>query len=56
MGGKRPHLNWVGLTGGLINRSNNELREVSKSHSSGEVPIMGMERRVEQSVEVRSTS
>ena len=30
--------------------SNNELREVSRAHSSGEVSVMEMERRGEQSI------
>ena len=30
--------------------SNNEWREVSRSHSSEEVPVMGTERRAEQSI------
>ena len=42
------HLKRGGLTGGLISRSNNELRGVSRAHSSEEVPVMGMERRGEQ--------
>ncbi len=44
------HLMRGGLTGGPISRSNNELREVSRAHSSEEVPVMGMERRGEQSI------
>ena len=44
------HLNLGGLTGGLMSRSNNELWEVSRSHSSEEVSVMGMERRAEQSI------
>ena len=50
MEGKSVHLMRGGLTGGLISRSNNELREVSRVHSSEEVPVMGMERRDEQSI------
>ena len=50
MRGKSAILKRGGLTGGLISRSNNELREVSRSHSSEEVPVMGMERRAEQSI------
>ena len=33
-----------------VKPSNNELWEVSRSHSSEEVPVMGMERRAEQSI------
>ena len=44
------HLKRGGLTGGSNCRSNNELREVSRSHSSEETPVMGAERRAEQSI------
>ena len=40
---KSVHLKRGDLTGGLISRSNSELREVSRAHSSEEVPVMGME-------------
>ena len=50
MEGKSVHLMRGGLASGPISRSNNELREVSKAHSSEEVPVMGMERRGEQSI------
>ena len=38
------------LASGPISRSNNELREVSKAHSSEEALVMGVERRGEQSI------
>ena len=50
MRGKSQHLKRGDLAGGSISRSNNELREVSRAHSSGEVPVMGMERRGKQSI------
>ena len=45
MEGKSVHLMRGGLASGLISRSNNELREVSRTHSSEETPVMGVERR-----------
>ena len=47
---KSVHLKRGGLTGGLNSRSNNERWEVSRAHSSEEVPVMGVERRGEQSI------
>ena len=50
MEGKSVHLMRGGLASGSISRSNNELREVSRAHSSEEAPVMGVERRGEQSI------
>lgn len=51
MEGKSLHLNRGGLASeDFFFRSNNELQEVSRTHSSEEVPVMGMERRGEQSI------
>ena len=48
MRGKSVHRKRGDLTGGLISRSNNELWEVSRSHSSVEALVMEVERRAEQ--------
>ena len=50
MRGKSEHLKRGGLADGNNCRSNNELQEVSRSHSSEEVSVMEMERRTEQSI------
>ena len=44
------HLNRGGLASEVFFRSNNELQEVSRTHSSVEVSVMEVERRGEQSI------